>query len=351
MYFNTMFQQTIIYSLLYERRKKIDEIACFNNIQLQDFDTLTAIINSIELDDLNLERKLEQTELNIVAILDGTVRGFTNDDVNSVKKIHEYFKIKKEQFSFFKKDRLERELRLKNEFSCNHDLARKIIHHLNSDDKDFVARYNAYVNFHYDIEEPLAEITLRKWENQLTKPDEYHQGCKFKFLVHAIGGTDTETALQNAKSHPIISTSLITDEFQGTYRNSKFGFVYQPNLKNVLLISSSDCYANDLPFCQSISAEFFSLTDIPLGPDKYLQYNAIKTCKTMHIEEIENDSKRTQKCGIEDVKGTDAYNEVVLLNDPSTNPIAVFLLKTENEWSVSQANELSTRLKLPLLRI
>ncbi len=291
LYFDTMFQQTIIYSLLYERRKKIDKIACFNNIQLQDFDTLTAIINSIELDDPNLERKLEQTELNILAILNGTVRGFTNDDVDSVKKIYECFKYKKEQFSDYKKDRLMRELDLKNEFTLNNELAGKIIRHLNSDDEDFVARYKAYVNFHYYIEEPLAEITLRKWENQLTKPFEYQQGCKFKFLVHAIG-TDTETALQNAKSKPIISTSLITDEFQGTYRNSKFGFVYQPNLKNVLLISSSDCYANDIPIGQSISAEFFSLTDIPLGPDKYLQYSAIKTCKTMHIEEIENDSKK-----------------------------------------------------------
>lgn len=350
MYFDTRFQRTIIYSLLYQRRKKIDKIACSNNIQLKDFDTLTAIINSIELNDPNLERKLEQTELNIFAILDGTFRGFTNDEVNSVKKIHEHYKYKKEQFSDFKKDRLIRELRLKNEFSCNHDLARKIISHLNSDDDDFVARYNAYVNFQYDIEEPLADITLRKWENQLSKPNEYQQGCKFKFLVHAIG-TDTETALQNAKSHPIISTSLITDEFQGTYRNSKFGFVYQPNLKNVLLISSSDCYANDITFGQSISAEFFSLTSIPLGPDKYLQYSAIKTCKTMHIEEIENDSKKAQKYGIEDVNRTDAYNEIVLLNDPSTNPIAVFLLETKNEWSAGQAEELATRLNLPLLRI
>jgi hypothetical protein len=105
-----------------------------------------------------------------------------------------------------------------------------------------VARYKAYINFHYDVEEPLAKITLRKWENQLTKPNEYQQGCKFKFLVHGIG-TNVEAALRNAKSNPIISTSLITDEFQGTYRNSKFGFVYQPNLKKVLLISNSDCYA------------------------------------------------------------------------------------------------------------
>lgn len=73
----------------------------------------------------------------------------------------------------------------------------------------------------------------------------------------------------------------------------------------------------------------------------------------MHIEEIENDSKQNHKFGVEDIGGHKLYNEIVLLNDPSTNPIAVFLLETEDtsEWSVGQAEELSTKLKLPLLRI
>lgn len=73
----------------------------------------------------------------------------------------------------------------------------------------------------------------------------------------------------------------------------------------------------------------------------------------MHIEEIERDSKKYQKSGIKDVSGTALYNEIVLLNDRFTNPIAIFLLETEDtsEWSVGQAEELSTKLKLPLLRI
>lgn len=349
---DTMFQRTIIHSLLYERRKKIDKVACSKNIQLNDFSYITEIINSVQLNDLSLERKLEQTELNINLILDGTVRNFTIEDVESVKKISERFQWRKEQFSDFKKDRIRRESSLKDELSYSHDPGRTIIHHLNMDDEDFIARYNAYVNFQYEIENPLAEITLRKWESQLTKPNEYRRGCKFKFLVHAIN-TNTETALQNAKSNPIISTSLITDEFQGTYKKSKFGFVYQPYLKNVLLISSSDCYADALPFHTSINAEFFSLTSIPLGANMYLQYIDTYACKTMHIEEIENTSKKVQKCGIEDVDGSQAYNEIVLINDPSTNPIAVFLLETEdtNESTVGQAEELATKLNLPLLRI
>ncbi|OXS55015.1 hypothetical protein B1A99_24865 [Cohnella sp. CIP 111063] len=358
MYFNTMFQRTVIDSLLYERRKKIDMIAaCSNNIQPNDIDNfidaITNCINSIQLDDLPLDTLLEQTETNINLILDGTFRGFTNDDVNAVQKIKESFQYFKKRFPDYKKDRAERERDLKNKFSSKHDLARKIINHLNWDDQDFISRYKTYINFKYDIEEPLAAITLRKWENQLTKPSDYRRGCKFKFLVHAIG-TDANDALKQAKSRPIISTSLITDEFQGTYRKSEFGFVYQPNLKNVLLICSSDCYVNDFYFCEDrINAEFFSLTSIPLGPNKYLEYNSIKTCKTMHIEEIENDSKEYQNSGIENISGHELYNEIVLLNDPSTNPIAVFLLETEDtrEWSVGQAEELATRLKLPLLRI
>ncbi|MEK4159369.1 MULTISPECIES: hypothetical protein [Paenibacillus] len=351
MYFDTMFQRIIIDSLLYERRKTIDKIACSKNIQPEVLDTLISCINTIQLDDLSLERQLLQTEINMNLILDGTYSGFTNDDINTVKNIKERFQCKKERFSEYKFDRSEREKLLKNEFSRNLDLARYIIHHLNTDDQDFKSRYNTYVNFKYKIEEPLAAITLRKWEDQLTKPNEYQRGCKFKLLVHAIS-TNTEFALQQAKSKPIISTSLITDEFQGTYKNSKFGFVYQPNLKNVLLISNSDCYADEL-YYDKIKAKFFSLTTIPLGPSNYLQYNGIKTCKTMHIEEIERDSKKYQKSGIKDVSGTALYNEIVLLNDRFTNPIAIFLLETEDtsEWSVGQAEELSTKLKLPLLRI
>ena len=156
------------------------------------------------------------------------------------------------------------------------------------------------MNFQNNIENPLAKITLEKWENQLTKPNEYRRGHKFKFLVHAINTTNVR-AIQNAKSRPIISTSLITDEFQGTYKESQFGFIYQPTLENVLLISSSDCYADDIPFCtKHINAENFSLTTIPIGSDKFLHYTDNKACKTMHIEEIENGSKSS-------------YNEIVLI--------------------------------------
>lgn len=352
MYYDNLFQKTIIQSLLYERRKKIDKIACSNNVKLQNFETITSIINSIPLKDINLEEKLAQTELNISSILDGTISGFTKDDMNKVREINEKFKFRKEQFSDFKECRLKREECLERELSNNYDLGLKIINHLDSDDEDFMRRYNAYVNFLYDIEEPLAKITLRKWENQLTKPNEYRQGCPFKLLVHAIN-TNVETALLNAKSHPIISTSLITDQFQGTYKNSEFGFVYQPNSQNVLLICSSDCYADSIPYNNKVSAEYFSLTSMPLETSEYLNYNPIKTCKSMHIEEIEEDSKRNQKGGADGITDSQLYNEIVLLNDAHTNPIAVFLLETgdTSENSVSQAKELALIKKLPLLRI
>ncbi|WP_409344822.1 hypothetical protein [Paenibacillus sp. MBLB4367] len=352
MYLDTMFQRTIIHSLLYARRKKIDKIACSENI-LNDYNKLIDTINLIRLDDLRLERKLEQTELNLNLILDGTNRNFTNDEVNSVKKINECFQWKKERFSDFKKDRLERESYLKEILSCNHDFTRKILSHLDRDDEDFLQRYETYLNFQYDIEDPLAKITLRKWEDQLTKPNEYRRGYKFKFLVHAIS-TDTENALQNAKSKQIISTSLITDEFQGTYKKSRIGFVYQPNKKNVLLISNSDCYANALHYTEKyVKAEYFSLTYTPLGADRYLHYSDTYACKTMHIEEIEKRSKELQKCVAEEIDGSNAYNEIVLINDPTTNPIAVFIIETENsnESTVGQAEELATKLNLPLLRI
>lgn len=119
LYFDTMFQRTIIDSLLYERRKNIDKIACSNDIQSNDFDTLTNCINSIQLDDLPLERLLEQTEINMNLILDGTVRGFTNDDVNAVKKIKERFQFTKERFSEYKEDRSGRERILKKNFHGN----------------------------------------------------------------------------------------------------------------------------------------------------------------------------------------------------------------------------------------
>lgn len=81
----------LIDSLLYGRRKKIDKIACSNNIQL-NIDDITDIINSIKLDDRKLEGRLAQTERNINLILDGTVGNFTIDDVKSIKEISEVFK-------------------------------------------------------------------------------------------------------------------------------------------------------------------------------------------------------------------------------------------------------------------
>jgi len=352
MYYNTLFQNTIIKSLLYDRRKKIDEIACSDNIKPEDINDIISNINSISLDDSKLEKRLEQTQINISKILDSTIKGFTNDDINAVKKIDEYLEYSKKIFSDYKQERRERESSLKDEFNSGRKLAFSINKLLNNDDREFMDRYRAYISFCRDVEEPLAQITLRKWENQITKPGDYKKGDKFKFIIHAIG-TDVETALCKAKSKPIISTSLITNEFQGTYRNSKFGFVYQPNLENVLLISSSDCYAEDLIFLEKESFDYFSLMSIPLGANTYLGYNDGKACKTMHIEEIEIDSKKTQKSSTEGVESQDDYNEIVLLNNPSTNPIAVFLLEKENtdESSMEKADTLAKILHLPLLRI
>ncbi|OME78564.1 hypothetical protein BK120_22755 [Paenibacillus sp. FSL A5-0031] len=353
MYLDNVFQRTIINSILYERRKKIDKIACSNKFQLENYFEITEIINSIQLKDVELEKKLKQTQFNINMILDETVRNFTIEEVNSVKKINERFQLKKEQFSDYKTARMKRESDLKDELSrtSKHDLGRIIIRYLDEDDMDFLSRYKTYVYFHYEVENPLAEITLRKWENQLTKPNEYKRGSKFKFLVHAIG-TNTEIALQNAKSYPIISTSLITDEFQGTYNKRKFGFVYKPYVKNVLLISSTDCNANAMYFSESIDAKSFSLTSIPLTVNKYLVYNDLYACKTNHIEEIEKESKKLQKNGIADL-AEHKINETVLINDSSTNPVAVFILETDNtdESTVGQAEELARKLNLPLLRI
>ncbi|MFC6651782.1 hypothetical protein [Paenibacillus rhizoplanae] len=329
MYDDNMFQRTIIHSLLYARRRKFDKIACSNNFDSECYETLANIINSIKFDDQRLERRLEQTERNMNLILDGTFKNFTNDDLESIKKINEYLQIKKEQFADFKKGRLDILSSIKEGLSSTYDTNRRLIRQLDLDDDILISRYNAYVDFQYYVENPLAKITLRVWENQLTNPNVYQRGHKFKFLVHAIR-TNAENALKNAKSYPIISTSLITDEFQGTYQKSKFGFVYQPSVENVMLISNSDCYANHLPFTSSyIEAEFFSLTSTPLGPNKYFQYNDYDACKTMHIEEIEMNSIKNQKGSMEDVIESDTYNEIVLFNNADTNPIAVFLLETE----------------------
>lgn len=103
-----------------------------------------------------------------------------------------------------------------------------------------------------------------------------------------------------------------------------------------------------LPFIHPyIEAEYFSFTSIPLGPNTYFQYYDYDACKTMHIEEIEIISKKNQKCDIEYDDESKTY-EIVLINDSYTNPIAVFLLETENisKFSVTQAEELATKLNL-----
>lgn len=92
MYDDNMFQRTIIHSLLYARRRKFDKIACSNNFDSECYETLANIINSIKFDDQRLERRLEQTERNMNLILDGTFKNFTNDDLESIKKLTNIFK-------------------------------------------------------------------------------------------------------------------------------------------------------------------------------------------------------------------------------------------------------------------
>lgn len=60
-----------------------------------------------------------------------------------------------------------------------------------------------------------------------------------------------------------------------------------------------------------------------------------------------------QKRGAEDMRRSEVYNEIVLYNDAFTNPVAVFLLETEDtsESSLRQAERLAEKLNLPLIRI
>lgn len=349
---DTTFQQTIIHSLLYVRHKKIDKIVYSSNVQINDYYNVLDIINTLRLDDTHLNNRLQQTQLNINMILEGTVWNFTEDEIKSVKEIDEGLQRFKTDFCNFEKERSKRLSALKEYFPTeeNDDRSKRILEReinkfLKLDDRDYETRYREYIAFLKNIEIPLAKITLRRWGEQLTKPEKYRQGTKFKFLVHAIN-TSIEAALQEAKNNLTISTSLITDEFNGTYKNSKFGFVYQPNVNNVLLMSSSDCYADPMDYSSPIDPKFFSLTHVPLNTNKYLIYAGHDTCKTMHIEEIERSMRADNR--------TNNYNEIVLTNDPCTNPIAVFLIEesdTGHSRTEEQAIKLHKQLGLPLVRI
>lgn len=388
---DNMFQETIIDSLMFKRQSEINKILFSHRFQenYKNCEKIVKIFNSLYLEDLALDRRINQTELNLQLILENKITGFTSDEVKSAKVIFEYLQDIKIDFLEYQNNRSER-IKCIKKYSARYEEKREeqkeenrkrfgegvrspinassespsysqlrficeLQNCLSEDNREFHDRLELYKRFNKYIESPLAEITLRKWVNQLTTPSEYKKGARFKFLIHAIR-SNKKIKIPYLKNEPIISTSLITDEFQGTYQNAKYGFVYQPTLENVMVIGSSDCYINLLPIKLSDITNIphhFSLTYTPMTEKKCVFFTNHLACKTMHIEEIEKQSLQKQKREIQDSSHNDMYNEIVLINDAETNPIAVFLLETKdpNEFERSQATKLSKQLELPLVKI
>lgn len=110
----------------------------------------------------------------------------------------------------------------------------------NIDDlNELIEMYNIYVK--------------QLWENQMTLPINYHEGKKFKFLVHNL----TKDDFYDEFATEIVSASLITDKELCVCGRAKIGFILSPC--NIVAAVPFDLFTKNDYFKPSFNLEDYNL--------------------------------------------------------------------------------------------
>lgn len=146
-----------------------------------------------------------------------------------------------------------------------------------------------------DMLEDVQNSILKEWEKYLPNIENMNDD-NFSFLGHSTNSTKFENAFYSK----YVSTSLLTQDINDTYR-SGYGFIFAP--KNIVGANANDMYVNNYAENQ----------------DMLLHYSTIK--KIDHPKRLIEKCKKQKQENLDNSNDKSVYNEVVI---DGFDPIGIF---------------------------
>ena len=169
----------------------------------------------------------------------------------------------------------------------------------------------------------LQKIVLEDWKKKITKVEDYIPGKPFRFLCHSTNSTSFDGEFYTR----YVSTSLLTENFMGTYR-SGFGFILSPD--NIVGASGRDMYVNNSAVKEDSLSSTYSLPRID--------------SMEIVLKDLEEQRKENEKATVK----SSVYSEVVV---DGFKPLAIFCVTNgskELDPNYLGAKKLEEQFSLPI---
>ena len=205
--------------------------------------------------------------------------------------------------------------------------------------KDYELTYlkviRLYEEYLYE-EKKLVEKIIDIWNEELTNCNDYINDENYKFLVYATE-LEAENVVKNVvNSNAVLYTSYITSKNSKTYRDRKYGLIYELTKDNLLFMSKSDNQVFDAKI--DLDSYQFSLDS---------EYFFIKN----GITEVRWMDRKMGRTYLPQQLLSQEYNEINLINNENTIPKAVFVFKNADKQWKQEAGKLAKLLSLNVLEL
>ncbi|NBH34382.1 hypothetical protein D3Z58_12615 [Clostridiaceae bacterium] len=185
-------------------------------------------------------------------------------------------------------------------------------------------------------ERKLVEKIIDIWNEELTNCNDYINDENYKFLVYATE-LEAENVVKNVvNSNAVLHTSYITSKNAKTYRDRKYGLIYELKKDNLLLMNKSDNQVVDKKiklnsYKFSLNSEFFFIKN--------------------GITEVTWTDWKMGRTYLPEQLLSQEYNEINLINNENTIPKAVFVFENADKQWKQEAEKLAKLLSLNVLEL
>ena len=185
-------------------------------------------------------------------------------------------------------------------------------------------------------ERKLVEKIIDIWNEELTNCNDYINDENYKFLVYATE-LEAENVVKNVvNSNAVLHTSYITSKNAKTYRDRKYGLIYELKKDNLLLMNKLDNQVVDA----KIDLDFYKFT---LNSEYFFIKNGITEVTWMDW--------RMGRTYLPEQLLSQEYNEINLINNENTIPKAVFVFENADKQWKQEAEKLAKLLSLNVLEL
>ena len=184
----------------------------------------------------------------------------------------------------------------------------------------------------------------RLWVKSLTKFSEFDGKSPFKFIISC-----PTIRAENYQDTLSISSTLISNQFMGTFSNIPYGVVYEIEEDSILAISDQDMHSvaisKDSTDIKSSYYYLNSIDDQEFYAKTYI--NSLKTPSEIDASMIMKKFNHNKG----NIRGEKSIYSDILLDGKKVKKVGVILITPCDELYTIEANKLANKLNVPLQEI